>query len=304
LKLCSQDVQAVEDAYLAALPTVTSWAIVEDVLQLGDGLGETILTFEVPGVGLTRSDVQALAATLEGLRSEIETLRQDVSQLNVDRLRERIVALEDDAVDLRARLGALGGEPDPGEPGSTGQGNGFSRAEGVLLEGIPGRIASTCLPRRSELPPGTLAAVECQPNSSTVAELVYHLMEGEDAAAEFEAVMSAQGVPEVTSEEDACLQGRRSQRHRVGQGYQAEGCYREAAAARMRVVDLATECRKLTVAGQRLEVPSIYISVVGSDGSLSDLAAWVNRIDTPPQVTSITQPIQRPNAALSPGCTT
>ena len=298
LKLCvDPDVQTVEGAYFAALPEVVSWVIVDGVLQLAGAQGQTLLTFEVPGTGLTSSELSGLVTTLQGLQASVASLRQEVRRLNVDRLRERVSELEATTQDLQADVRDLGRT---GEQGS--QGNGFSQAEGVLLEGIPPRIASTCVPARSGLPVGTVAAVACQPNTSTVSSLVYQLMEGEAAAAEFDAQMIARNVPEAASADATCANGVKSRRSFIGRGFQAEGCFRESTIANVRVVDMATDCRQLNVGGTRLRTPSLLISAVGTDSSLGSLAQWLQRGDTGAQVTSISQPIERPRAPVSPSC--
>jgi heat shock protein HslJ len=291
-------VQAVEDAYLAALPQVASWTLVDGVLQMNDASGRPALTFEVPGAGLTSSELEGLVSTIESLQASIASLRQEVRRLNVERLRERVRALETTTADLQDDVAALGRQ---GNQGS--QGNGFTQAEGILLGAIPPRIASTCVPARSGLPVGTLAAVACQPNSNLVSSLVYHLMEGDAAAAEFGAQMVARNVPQAASAEQTCLQGVKSQQRFIGHGVQAEGCFRESTIANMRVVDMATNCRQLNVGDTRLQTPSLLISAVGTSSSIGGLAQWMARGDTGDQLTSISQPIARPRMPLSPGCT-
>ena len=96
-----EDVQAIEDAYLLALPEVRSWLISGGVLELADETGTTRLTFEVPDISLTSSELAGLVATLEtlgtdvaGLRDDLDALDDDVAGLGVERLRERLRALE------------------------------------------------------------------------------------------------------------------------------------------------------------------------------------------------------------------
>jgi heat shock protein HslJ len=301
LILCEEDVQAIEDAYLAALPLVASWAISDDVLQLSDDLGTITLTFEVPDISLTSSELAGLVATLAGLRLDIEALRTEMSRLNVDRLRERIIALEDGAEELQDEIDAL-----EAAGRSNSGGNGFSRAEGILLEGIPTRIASTCVPLRSSLPKGALAAVRCTPATTAVASVDYHLMEGEDAAAEFTDTMDTFNVPQASSEETTCEFGVKSQQIWVGGGWQSEGCYRTAGRAEIRFVDNATECKQLKVGDKRLRSPAFYIALQGSGGDVAAAHAWATRnlgaADS--QVTSIVQRIKRPGERLSPSCPT
>ena len=298
LMLCDGQAQAVEDAYLAALPEVATWTMNGGVLQLADGQGTVILTFEVPGIGLTSSELAGLASSLEALRSDIALVRTEMLRLNVDRLRERVKALEAGAQELQGQVDALQ------ESAGAASGNGFSQAEGILLEGIPTRIASRCVPLRAALPKGTYAAVRCTPDSAVVASVDYHLMEGEDAAAAFGATMQTFNVPEAASETETCEFGVKSQRVWIGNGWQSEGCYRAAERAELRFVDNATACRQLKVGQKRLQSPAIYIALQGATGDVKAAHAWATRnlADGSAQVTSITQPIERPGERVSPSC--
>lgn len=306
LKLCPADVQAIEDAYLAALPLVASWTISDGVLELRDAAGVTSLTFEVPSVGLTRSELSALAATLAALRTEIATVRTEIAtvrnemtRLNVDRLRERVRALEAGAEELAGQVADLS----ESTAANTG-GNGFTQAESILLEGIPNRIASRCTPLRASLPKGTWAAVRCSPDTASVATLDYYLMEGEDAAIAFQDTMTTFNVPEAVSETQTCASGVKSQRVWIGNGWQSEGCYRTNERAELRFVDNATECRQLKVGQKRIQSPALYIALQGSSGDVEGVHAWATRnvTDASSQITSITQPIERPRERVSPSC--
>lgn len=303
LRLCAEEVQAVEDAFLAALTQVAGWAIAEDVLELSDQFGDAILTLEVPGISLTASELLGLVAIVEGLQSEIDTLRRDMTQLNVDRLRERIRVLERDAGELKDQVAAL-------EEGATATiiplPNSFSAAETILLEAIPPRINSRCQPLRSELPKGAKAGLTCIPNSAAVASVAYYLLEGADAAAAFQDTMATFNVPDVTSESATCATGDKSQRIFIGRGWQSEGCYRTAERAELRFVDNATDCTQLTVDGKRLRSPALYIALQGTDGDVARVHGWATRsVDSgSTQITSITQPIERPGERLSPSCPT
>jgi heat shock protein HslJ len=306
LELCPADVQAIEDAYLAALPLVMSWTISDGVLELRDAAGAAILTFEVPSAGLTRSELAALAATLAALRTdiatlrtEIATLRSEMTRLNVDRLRERVKVLEAGAEELAGQVADLS-ESNAADNG----GNGFSQAESILLEGIPPRIASRCVPLRASLPKGTWAAVRCTPDTAIVTTLDYHLMEGEDAAIAFRDTMTTFNVPEAASETGTCEFGVKSQRVWIGNGWQSEGCWRANERAELRFVDNATECRQLKVGQKRIESPALYIALQGSSGDVEGVHAWATRnvTDASSQITSISQPIERPRERVSPSC--
>lgn len=273
MKLCGEDIQAVEDEYLAVLPQVSGWAIAGDVLELRDEFGDTLLAFELPSISLTASELAGLVtilsgfrSELDGLRSEIGTLRRDMTGLNVDRLRERIKVLERDRDRLQDQVAALeeSARATPQPPSTS-----FSAAETILLEAIPARISSRCTPLRSELPKGAKAGVACVPNSSAVASVDYYLLEGSDAAAVFQDTMETFNVPEATSESATCATGDKSQRIFIGSGWQSEGCYRTAGKAELRFVDNATDCRQLKVGGKRLKSPALYIALQGAPTATS-----------------------------------
>jgi heat shock protein HslJ len=298
-----EDAQAVEDAFLAALPEVRGWLISSGALQLTDELGATILTFEVPDISLTSSELAGLVATLETLGSDIATLREDldttdedVSGLGVARLRERIRALEQTAQRLERQLDA---RPESTTPPS----GGFSGPERVLLEAIPTRIASRCVPLRSRLPAGTRAAVTCNPDTVLVSDLDYFLMEGRAAADAFTASMDEHGVPEATGADDTCAAGRRSQQVHGG-GFQAEGCFRSGGKAALRFVDNATACRQLPVGeGRRLRNPALYMAVTGTGNDIARLHAWAGGTDDA-ALTRISRHIEVDGQPRSPGCIT
>lgn len=303
LALCEDGAQMVEDAYLAALGKVDGWTIAAGALELSDGLGDVILTFEVPHILWTTSQMTGLMTTLNGLQIEIATLRSDTDALNVDKLRERIKVLESENRKARKRLDALedtksNPTPKPSVPTS------FSSAEKVLLEGVPARIENHCAPLRSSLPKGTRAAVACKPNTSAVSSVNYYLMEGDDAAAIFGATMSTFNVPQAVSDTKTCEQGFKSQRQWLGGGWQADGCYRTNERAEVRFIDNATECRKLKVGGKTLQSPAFYIALQGNDNDVERVHGWATKGLDPnsSQLTSITVPIKRPNAGWSPSC--
>jgi heat shock protein HslJ len=308
LALCEADIQMIEDAYLAALGRVDSWTIDAGMLELSDDFGNVILTFEVPDILWTSSQLSGLLLMLDGLQAESDrlseellTLRSDVEAENVARLRERIRTLESENDQITRRLETLEAQPDT-DPGSGGSSI-YSAAERVLLEGIPGRIESFCTPLRSALPKNTKAAVRCRPNTSLVTTIDYYLLEGGDAASAFQAEMSAFNVPQVTSAAQTCAQGVKSHQW-VGAGWQADGCYRTNDRAEVRFVDNATECRKLRAGKNTLQSPSLYIAVQGSGRDIEGVHSWATRnLDAGSgQLTSLTVPIERPDAAWSPSC--
>jgi heat shock protein HslJ len=308
--LCEDPEQSVEDAYLALLGEVDGWVIDEGVLELNDDFGDVILTFEVPGALWTTSQVAALLATISALqdetaalRTEIETLRSDTEALNVTRLRERIKVLESENRKLTNRVQELERAPSVDPTPRPRQTTSFTSAERTLLKGIPTRIANRCRPLRSSLPKGTRAAVSCAPNTSTVASVDYYLMEGARAAAAFANEMDQFNVPDATAADQTCEQGVKSQRQWVGNGWQAEGCYRANKRAELRFIDNATDCKKLRVDGTNVASPTFLIHLQGSNNDVSAVHDWATRNLPAGQRTSITQPIPS-TLGLSPSCPT
>jgi heat shock protein HslJ len=312
LALCDGPAQVVEDHYLAGLGSVDSWFIDENVLQLYDGLGDIVLTFEIPSIRLTASQMVALTAALEtmgldlaALQTEIETLREEKDALNVPKLRERIKTLEAESKKAKSRLKELESspvvDPAPAQPTAVE----FSSPEKVLLKGIPSRIANHCAPRRSSLPKGTKAAVTCRPKTNVVSSVDYYLLEGQQAASEFGTVMQSYNVPEPVSNDATCEQGVKTQRYTIGNGWQAEGCYRENKRAQLHFIDNATNCKKLKVGGKTVPSPALYISLEGTNSDVARLYEWAtkNLGAGSGQLTSITQPIPS-KLGTSPSCPT
>jgi heat shock protein HslJ len=308
LVLCEDGVQAIEDAYLDALGKARGWLINAGVLELADESGTTLLTFEIPDVSLTSSELAGLVATLDSLATEIASLREDVEGLGDDvtalgvgaqRSRERIRALETMTQRLD-RLLELPTEEAPDPPA------GFNAAERVLLEGIPGRIAGRCQPLRSGRPVGTRAAVRCRPDTQAVSRVDYFLMDGPDAAAAFRDDMAAHDVSEAVSDGQTCAEGRRSWMNLIGGGWQAEGCYRADGVAHVRFVDNATDCRQLAVpGGRRLRNPAILMALQGTSSDIARVRDWaVGDGGDAGLITRISRHIERPSQPRSPGCVT
>jgi len=256
-------------------------------------------------VATLQAAFEAMQLTSTELRSEIDALRADTDALNVPRLRERIKALEAENKKLIKRVDALedGPKVDPTpRPQAT---TSLSAAEKVLLKGIPARIANYCSPLRSSLPKGTQAAVTCRPNTKVVSSVDYFLLEGERAATQFGSVMSTYNVPETAAGGQSCADGAKSQRYTIGNGWQAEGCFRENKRAQLRFVDNATDCKKLKVGGRTLSSPAFYIALQGANNDVARVYDWATRNLDPGsrQLTSITQYIPS-NAAASPSCLT
>lgn len=304
LAFCEGPAQEVEDAYLASLGEVGSWSIEAQRLELYDNLGDLVLAFEVPSISWTPTQLATLLSALEGLQTEIDTLRDDTDSLNVPRLRERIKTLEKENESITDRLKSLENEPkvDPA-PNAGSSALSFNAAEKVLLKGIPKRIANRCTPLRSQLPKGTQAAVTCRPNTNVVTSVDYFLLDGSRAITEFGSVMTNYNVPEVGAGGRSCVDGTKSQALILGNGWQAEGCYRENKTAQLRFVDNATDCKRLRVNKRVLDSPALYVALQGADQNVARAYDWATRgLDAGSgQLTSITQDIPS-NAAASPAC--
>ena len=96
-------------------------------------------------------------------------------------------------------------------------------------------------------------------------------------------------------------QGVKSQQVSFGNGWQAEGCYRNRGTSYVHFLDNAADCRKLKVDGKNMANPAIYMSVQGAD--LERAYAWSTK-NMPADsnlVSSLTQPIPS-KLAISPSC--
>ena len=117
--------------------------------------------------------------------------------------------------------------------------------------------------------------------------------------------MGSFNVPETSTVGQTCENSIKSQRYRIGNGWQAEGCYRTSGRAELRVVDNATNCKRLKVAGKTLASPAFYVALQGTNNDLGRLYEWaIKGLDSESaQLTSITQPIPS-NLGTSPSCPT
>jgi heat shock protein HslJ len=302
LAFCEGAGQAVEDAYLADLGNIGGWSVEGERLELYDNLGDLLLTFEVPSIAWTPTQLAVLIAALDNLEADIDALRTDTDKLNVPTLRDRIKALEAENKKLTNRLEKVEDAPSA-DPVPETQSSSFNASEKVLLKGIPTRIRNYCSQLRTALPKGTRAAVTCRPNTNVVSTVDYYLLDGSRATTEFGSVMSSYNVPEAAVGGETCADGTKSQNIFLGNGWQAQGCYRENKTAQLRFVDNATDCKKLKVGGKTLGSPAFYIALQAADNDVARAYEWATRgVDEGSgQLTSITQPIPS-NAADSPAC--
>ena len=306
LKLCEDEVQDVEDIYLSNLPKVSTWTITNGVLELYDEFDDVILTFEVPNVVLTAGQLASLMDTITQMQADIAAVDQRVDNVNIRVLRDRIKELEQDTARLKKQVGSAPratprptGRPTPRPPDQAD----FDKGERVLLRGIPARIASRCEPWRQIVPPGTVAAVRCTPNTNTTASVIYHLLEGADAQSAFSNEMAFRNVPESPGQ--ACANGNRGWRILDPDvGWVAEGCDRDPGpTVFMAFTDWATDCKRLNVGGTRLRNPAYYITLTGNHNDIARTYEWATRasLSLPGKITSIADDIPS-KLKVAPAC--
>ena len=254
---CGDEANAIEDAYLAALPRTASWSVEDDVLSLFDDAGDRLLDFERSVVGLTPSDVSALQLVFADQQAQLDRLDERLDSIRIGTLRDRIKALEGEVETLRAAAASSGG------------GSAFSAAEKVLLKGIPRKVEKTCQPLRSGLPAGTVAAVACDGSRKAVAEQAYYLMEWVDAEATLKSVASSKGVPNKRPRCHNQKAGWISYGTAVG----AEACWSEGGKANYRLITSAAGCKQLDVAGTHLAEPAIYLAMEGVGNKMEPVRA-------------------------------
>lgn len=278
LSLCEEEIQAIEDVYLDALPQVAGWTIEDGVLRLSDAADVPLLTFEVPDVLLTATQLSVLQTVLQELRAELDLTNERIDDSNISKLRDRIKALESDNKTLKDQVAALQRAPKaPSKPKATS--GSFNKAEQVLLKGIPARVANHCASWRRPVPSGTVAAVRCTPDTTAASVVFYYLMEAANAHATFESEMKLRNVPLDTP--DPCSSGKRGQKRFGGFGpgfWLGEGCDRDPGPqAFVAFVDAATACKQLNVAGQRLKDPAYYITLQGDHNDITRTFDWAKR---------------------------
>ena len=285
---CIGDAATVEAGYMTALPLTATWAIVDDVLQLSDTEGTVILEFQLPTVGFTQSDVATLIALFDAQEAKIGKLTKRVDNVRIGTLRDRIKELEREVKTLRSQQSSSG---------STG-GTAFIAAEKVLLEGIPASIRNTCSPRRSQNPSGTVAAVQCKPNTANVRDMAYYLMESGPATTVWESRMNQYNVKDGPG---ACKNGKKDKEYATP-GPDARGCYVDGnGRANLRYVAHATNCKQLNAGGTQIKRPTLYIAVLGPDNDIAKLTNWAEPNQSWTSL-PLSNPIKRPNEAWNPSC--
>jgi|GEM_PF-3473103 len=126
---------------------------------------------------------------------------------------------------------------------------------GVLLAGVPASIRGTCETRSTGLVTGTLAAVDCHPDSRRIQLMTYFLLRPADARFVFSSRMRQYGLA-TGADCHAGLPGIESKRARL-----SIGCF----------VD--TNGRANLRFASRAECPGVYVGVLGTGGDVAALAA-------------------------------
>jgi heat shock protein HslJ len=287
---CPEDQTVVESNYMAALPTVSTWSMVDEGLALADTEGEIVLEFSQPLIGLTASDIAGIVARFDLQQAEIDRLTKAVEGPRARKLRERVKTLENQVKRLRNQVAKL-------ESTARGRAVSFTKAEKVLLEGIPTDIARTCEPRRRQNPRGTLAAVQCKPVSPVVKDMAYYLMSSAAAGRVWDERMRDHGVEDGPGE---CWNGQPDAVYYTP-GPDVDGCYvNDDGIANLRYVANAAGCSQLNVAGRQLKDPAIYVAVLGHDDDIAKLTRWAQPKRGGSQI--LTQTIERPALPAAARC--
>ena len=174
----------------------------------------------------------------------------------------------------------------------------FKQSENILLRRIPWRIRRTCVPRRTALPPGTVAAVQCRPSAPVVRDMAYYLLNGGAAERVLEKRRKDAGV----TKSRRCVSGRPGVTYWIGGMPRSELCYRNAdRRAHLRFLEPATRCRQLKVAGRTLRTPTVYVAVLGRGRNIEKLARWATDGGRArPSV--LVRTVNQPGSLPSPAC--
>lgn len=306
MRTCIGPAEEVEAAYLSSLLAATSWAVEAGQLELSDDAGELLLSFRQAGAGVTAAELAALVARLDAMAVDVGALDGRLDNIRIGTLRERIRDLEADNRTLKRQVAELRASLGSGGSSSSVGTTSFNTAERVLLEGVPARIKGTCKPLRQRLPTGAAAAVQCSPNTTSVTEMAYYLMDKASAVKLYDRKMSAQGLeplPDVAPEGvTGCWEGNPGYGYAPGGYTGGIGCYREDGRANVRVIEQATACKQLKVGTKVLKTPVMYTALTGPNRDIQQLYDWSQRQKDNLRVSGLTVPIKRPNGARSPNC--
>lgn len=269
LAACPDPESSVETAYMANLPLVASWSGGDERLELSDAEGSSILEFEQAATTLTPSDLATIAAQFDEQAAQLDRLDERLDNVGIGTLRDRIKQLESQVQQLRASQSSSSSSG--GSTGSGGSGN-FSAAERVLLKGIPASIRRTCTPLRgTDLPNGTVASVRCSPRPNLLSEMAYYLMENQDAQATMQRVTRANNA----TRRGNCQRGRTGYRPAGGFLSWSEACFVRNGKANLRLIDTASACHQLDVAGTQMRRPTIYVAMEGVNNKIVPLTRYI-----------------------------
>jgi len=283
---CPEAQAAVEDGFVANLPETSAWAIEDGALSLTDELSEPLLDFEQTVIGLTATDVAVMASTFADQQAQIDRLDERLTNVRISVLRDRIKTLEASVKRLQAQAAS--------SSSSSSGGSAYNAAEQALVKGIPANIRSTCKSLRgSSLPRGTVAAVQCKPNTNLVGEMAYYLMDYTDARRTFNTVMRSNGV----SEGYHCPDGRASQL--LLHPNSGEGCFVNGGLANVRLMYMASSCSQMDAGSTHLVSPVIYVAVEGTAGRIKPLWNWTRDRD---EGSAVTRDIPASGQPITPIC--
>lgn len=281
---CPDIVKVVEDAYLSALEDVTSYGTApvreHGLLFLLDDDGETLLVLH-----------SRAASGLDDLQAQLERHEERIDDIRIGTLRDRIKTLETEVERLSAT-------PVPSSDGSSNVAR-MNAAEKVLLEAIPVGIAADCLPRRSDNPEGTVAALQCKPvGDPVVRDMAYYLMNDDRAWKTWRQRMREWGVRDNGK---SCWNGHVSQVVSTG-SLDTAGCYVDGnGRANLRYATEITNCRQLDVGDTRIKRPAVYIAVLGQDDDIAGLTRAIEpREWAGPR--ELIERLKRPDAKWDPSC--
>ncbi len=277
---CPDPIGAVEEAYLAALSDIAGYDISpvgeDELLRLLDADGEALLVFHTAPSASTGPDDSSIAVELEALQARVE------------RHEERIKELESQVAELTAALAPGSGDNETAA---------LYAAERVLLEAVPADIAANCVPRRSDNPRGTVAALQCPPGDRGVRDMAYYLMNEKNAGAVWEQHMEQHAVPETGS----CWWGQPSLSVATG-ALGLAGCYLDAdGRANLRYATEVTNCRQLDAGATHIKRPAVYIAVLGEDDDIAALTRWAEPREWA-GAEDLVEILQRPDAKWDPSC--
>lgn len=148
----------------------------------------------------------------------------------------------------------------------------WTELERTIRAGIREDAAEGCVPRRHELPPGTIAAVECRPGDAAVARVGFYLFASPDQA--FDHYRNRIRDERLTyNDDDDSRFGSRWERcwYDFGEGEQKQLDCRQRDAGFVNSEGYAN---------YRAIDGALYIGVLGNNADVADLYDWSARLDS------------------------